>query len=101
MDLDESVHLTELTPVILESSDGQQTEVKVAWHSVPVTFQHLSSVTKQISDEDTSTLQNCNVEVESVQLDEDSIPSQIAPSIVDCKACTKVYRRRCSLIGFY
>ena len=47
MDLDESVHLTELTPVILESSDGQQTEVKVAWHSVPVTFQHLSSVTNQ------------------------------------------------------
>ena len=71
MDLDESVHLTELTPVILESSDGQQTEVKVACHSVPVTLQHLSSVTNQIYEEDTSTLQNCNVKVESVQSDED------------------------------
>ena len=71
MDLDESVHLTELTPVILESSDGQQTEVKVACHSVPVTLQHLSPVTNQISEEDSSTLQNCNVKVESVQLDED------------------------------
>ena len=71
MDLDESVHLTELTPVILESSDGQQTEVKVACHSVPVTLQHLSSVTNQISEEDSSTLQNCNVKVESVQSDED------------------------------
>ena len=71
MDLDESVHLTEQTPVILESSDGKQTEVKVACHSVPVTLQHLSSVTNQISEEDSSTLQNCNVKIESVQSDED------------------------------
>ena len=65
------MHLTEQTPVILESSDGKQTEVKVACHSVPVTLQHLSSVTNQIYEEDSSTLQNCNVKIESVQSGED------------------------------
>ena len=62
MDLDESVYLTKLTPVILEFSDGQQTVVNLWWHALPVTVQLLSSVTE----EDTRPLQHCNVNVESV-----------------------------------
>lgn len=68
---DETIQLTELTPVVLESSDGEQTEVKVPCPAASNPSHYpASAATSQPPEDVTATLQNCNDGAESDQSDD-------------------------------